>query len=172
MVNAAAKYLPNLARGRPVLPRLIVSRGKSAARLALVPASRVPAIGAPTRPTGHTRQDPGQAGSGRCLGRGLGRGSTQMASVATDDIDILAKARRSLDSEYTPSDDEEYMTDSSWTISGCCCSNGRSRSCRAAEGTLQTPAGRTDPRARPQRPRFERDRLGHRAAAPATASAS
>jgi len=34
-----------------------------------------------------------------------------MASVAGDDIDILAKARRSLDGDYTPADDEEYMSE-------------------------------------------------------------
>ena len=34
-----------------------------------------------------------------------------MASVAGDDIDVLAKAKRSLDADYTPSDKEEYMSD-------------------------------------------------------------
>jgi DnaK suppressor protein len=33
-----------------------------------------------------------------------------MASVPNDDIDILAKARRALDRDYAPSDDEEYMS--------------------------------------------------------------
>ncbi|MXP40034.1 RNA polymerase-binding protein DksA [Altererythrobacter soli] len=32
-----------------------------------------------------------------------------MASVLGDDIDILAKARRALPADYTPSEDEEYM---------------------------------------------------------------
>jgi len=33
-----------------------------------------------------------------------------MASVSNDDIDILAKARRALNPDYAPSDDEEYMS--------------------------------------------------------------
>src|SRR6478736_583724 len=33
-----------------------------------------------------------------------------MASVPNDDIDILAKAKRALDRDYAPSDDEEYMS--------------------------------------------------------------
>ncbi len=33
-----------------------------------------------------------------------------MASVQSDDIDILAKAKRALDRDYAPSDDEEYMS--------------------------------------------------------------
>ena len=34
-----------------------------------------------------------------------------MATAMSDDIDILAKARRSLDSEYAPNDDEDYMSE-------------------------------------------------------------
>lgn len=34
-----------------------------------------------------------------------------MASAAHDDIDVLAKAKRALPADYTPSDDEEYMSD-------------------------------------------------------------
>lgn len=34
-----------------------------------------------------------------------------MATAMSDDIDILAKARRSLDSEYAPNDDEAYMSE-------------------------------------------------------------
>lgn len=34
-----------------------------------------------------------------------------MAAVATDEIDVLAKARRALDGDYTPSDDEPYMSE-------------------------------------------------------------
>ena len=37
--------------------------------------------------------------------------SFRMASVASDEIDILAKAKRSLAADYTPSDSEEYMSD-------------------------------------------------------------
>ena len=33
-----------------------------------------------------------------------------MASVPNDDIDILAKAKRALDRDYAPSEDEEYMS--------------------------------------------------------------
>lgn len=32
-----------------------------------------------------------------------------MASLATDDIDVLEKARRALAADYSPSEDEEYM---------------------------------------------------------------
>jgi DnaK suppressor protein len=32
-----------------------------------------------------------------------------MASAAADDIDVLAKARRSIGEDYSPSEDEEYM---------------------------------------------------------------
>jgi DnaK suppressor protein len=34
-----------------------------------------------------------------------------MASVLGDEIDVLAKAKRALDADYTPSDDEEYMSE-------------------------------------------------------------
>jgi len=34
-----------------------------------------------------------------------------MASVLGDDIDVLAKAKRALDADYTPSEDEEYMSE-------------------------------------------------------------
>ena len=34
-----------------------------------------------------------------------------MASVLGDDIDILAKARRALRADYTPGEDEEYMSE-------------------------------------------------------------
>jgi DnaK suppressor protein len=33
-----------------------------------------------------------------------------MASLATDDIDVLEKARRALAADYIPSEDEEYMS--------------------------------------------------------------
>ena len=33
-----------------------------------------------------------------------------MASVLGDEIDVLAKAKRALDADYTPSDDEPYMS--------------------------------------------------------------
>jgi DnaK suppressor protein len=34
-----------------------------------------------------------------------------MASVLGDEIDVLAKARRALDADYTPTEDEEYMSE-------------------------------------------------------------
>ena len=34
-----------------------------------------------------------------------------MATVLSDDIDILAKARRSIGDDYTPGESEEYMSD-------------------------------------------------------------
>lgn len=34
-----------------------------------------------------------------------------MASLLNDDIDVLAKAKKSLGTDYVPSDDEEYMND-------------------------------------------------------------
>ena len=33
-----------------------------------------------------------------------------MVTITNDEIDILAKAKRTLESEYTPSEDEEYMS--------------------------------------------------------------
>ena len=33
-----------------------------------------------------------------------------MTSVLGDEIDVLAKAKRALDADYTPSEDEEYMS--------------------------------------------------------------
>ena len=33
-----------------------------------------------------------------------------MASVLGDDIDILAKAKRALPADYTPTDSDEYMS--------------------------------------------------------------
>lgn len=34
----------------------------------------------------------------------------RMVSITSDDIDILAKAKRALGGDYTPADDEEYMS--------------------------------------------------------------
>ena len=34
-----------------------------------------------------------------------------MAGVLSDEIDVLAKARRAMPSDYVPSDDEEYMSE-------------------------------------------------------------
>jgi DnaK suppressor protein len=38
-------------------------------------------------------------------------GGAGMASVLGDEIDVLAKAKRALDADYTPSEDEEYMSE-------------------------------------------------------------
>ncbi len=61
-----------------------------------------------------------------------------MASVASDDIDILAKARRSLDSDYTPSDDEEYMSDKQMEYFRMLLVEWKKSILSAAEGTLQS----------------------------------
>ena len=61
-----------------------------------------------------------------------------MASVATDDIDVLAKARRSLDSEYTPSDDEEYMSEKQQDYFRLLLLEWKKSILSASEGTLQS----------------------------------
>ena len=48
--------------------------------------------------------------TGKPRGVGPSRSEAQMASVLGDEIDILAKAKRALDADYTPGDDEEYMS--------------------------------------------------------------
>ncbi|RYE65025.1 MAG: RNA polymerase-binding protein DksA [Oxalobacteraceae bacterium] len=61
-----------------------------------------------------------------------------MASLANDDIDILAKARRSLDSEYTPSDDEEYMSERQQEYFRKLLLEWKKSILAASEGTLQS----------------------------------
>ncbi len=61
-----------------------------------------------------------------------------MASVAGNDIDILAKARRSLDSEYTPSEDEEYMSDKQLDYFRLLLVEWKRSILSASEGTLQS----------------------------------
>ncbi|KPL68909.1 molecular chaperone DnaK [Erythrobacter sp. SG61-1L] len=61
-----------------------------------------------------------------------------MASVAGDDIDILAKARRTLDSDYTPSDDEEYMSDQQVEYFRSLLVEWKKSILSASEGTLQS----------------------------------
>jgi len=61
-----------------------------------------------------------------------------MASIAGDDIDILAKARRSLDSDYTPSDDEEYMNARQLEYFRMLLVEWKKSILSAAEGTLQS----------------------------------
>lgn len=61
-----------------------------------------------------------------------------MASVAGNDIDVLAKAKRSLDSEYTPSDDEEYMNARQLEYFRMLLVEWKRSILSAAEGTLQS----------------------------------
>ncbi|HZF45727.1 MAG TPA: RNA polymerase-binding protein DksA [Sphingomonadaceae bacterium] len=61
-----------------------------------------------------------------------------MASVAGDDIDILAKARRTLGDDYTPSDDEEYMSDQQTEYFRSLLVEWKKSILSAAEGTLQS----------------------------------
>lgn len=61
-----------------------------------------------------------------------------MASVATDDIDILAKARRTLSADYTPSDDEDYMNPQQLEYFRLLLLEWKKSILSAAEGTLQS----------------------------------
>jgi DnaK suppressor protein len=61
-----------------------------------------------------------------------------MASAAGDDIDILAKARRSLHSDYTPSDNEEYMNERQLDYFRLLLVEWKKSILSAAEGTLQS----------------------------------
>ena len=61
-----------------------------------------------------------------------------MASVAGDEIDILAKARRSLDSDYTPSEDEPYMNERQMDYFRLLLVEWKKSILSAAEGTLQS----------------------------------
>lgn len=61
-----------------------------------------------------------------------------MASAAGDEIDILAKARRSLDGEYTPSDGEEYMNDKQLDYFRLLLLAWKKSILSASEGTLQS----------------------------------
>jgi len=61
-----------------------------------------------------------------------------MASVATDDIDILAKARRTLSADYTPSDDEDYMNGQQLEYFRMLLLEWKKSILSAAEGTLQS----------------------------------
>lgn len=61
-----------------------------------------------------------------------------MASVANDDIDILAQAKRSLAADYTPSDREEYMNDQQLGYFRVLLLEWKKSILTAAEGTLQS----------------------------------
>ena len=60
-----------------------------------------------------------------------------MASVPNDDIDILAKAKRALDRDYAPSDDDEYMSPQQLNYFRVLLLEWKKSILSAAEGTLQ-----------------------------------
>lgn len=61
-----------------------------------------------------------------------------MATATHDDIDILAKAKRSLSADYSPSDDEEYMSDRQLNYFRVLLLEWKKSIVIAAEGTLQS----------------------------------
>jgi len=61
-----------------------------------------------------------------------------MASVPNDDIDILAKAKRALDRDYAPSDDEEYMSPQQLNYFRVLLLEWKKSILSAAENTLQS----------------------------------
>ena len=61
-----------------------------------------------------------------------------MASVPNDDIDILAKAKRALDRDYAPSDDDEYMSAQQLNYFRVLLLEWRKSILSAAENTLQS----------------------------------
>ena len=61
-----------------------------------------------------------------------------MASVPNDDIDILAKAKRALDRDYAPSDDEDYMSPQQQNYFRVLLLESKKSILSAAENTLQS----------------------------------
>jgi DnaK suppressor protein len=61
-----------------------------------------------------------------------------MASVPNDDIDILAKAKRALDRDYAPTDDEEYMSAQQMNYFRVLLLEWKKSILSAAENTLQS----------------------------------
>lgn len=61
-----------------------------------------------------------------------------MATVTSDDIDILAKAKRSLPHDYTPGDDDEYMSDKQLNYFRVLLLEWKKSIHAASEGTLQS----------------------------------
>ncbi|MXO65472.1 RNA polymerase-binding protein DksA [Altericroceibacterium endophyticum] len=61
-----------------------------------------------------------------------------MASILSDDIDILAKARRALDGSYTPSEDEDYMSERQLDYFRVLLLQWKKTILEASEGTLQS----------------------------------
>lgn len=60
-----------------------------------------------------------------------------MASIPNDDIDILAKAKRALDRDYAPSDDDEYMSPQQLNYFRVLLLEWKKSILSAAENTLQ-----------------------------------
>lgn len=60
------------------------------------------------------------------------------ASVPKDDIDILVQAKRSLDHDYTPSEDEEYMCEAQLTYFRVLLLEWKRSILTASESTLQS----------------------------------
>jgi DnaK suppressor protein len=61
-----------------------------------------------------------------------------MPSVAVDDIDVLAKAKRALGEDYTPTDDEEYMNPQQVDYFRCLLVEWKRSILTASAGTLQS----------------------------------
>lgn len=61
-----------------------------------------------------------------------------MASISNDDIDILAKAKRALDRDYAPSEDEEYMSPQQLNYFRVLLLEWKKSILSAAENTLQS----------------------------------
>jgi len=61
-----------------------------------------------------------------------------MASVPNDDIDILAKAKRALDRDYAPSDDDDYMSAQQLNYFRVLLLEWKKSILSAAENTLQS----------------------------------
>lgn len=61
-----------------------------------------------------------------------------MASIPTDDIDILTKAKRALADDYTPSDDEEFMSEQQLNYFRVLLLEWKRTLLTASEGTLQS----------------------------------
>ena len=61
-----------------------------------------------------------------------------MATATSDDIDILAKARRALPADYTPGEDDEYMSPSQLNYFRVLLLEWKKSILAASEGTLQS----------------------------------
>jgi len=62
----------------------------------------------------------------------------RMPAVAADDIDVLEKAKRNLDSEYSPSEEEEYMSPKQVEYFRLLLLGWKKSILNASEGTLQS----------------------------------